>query len=200
MAARCRRTGGMAPPIRRCRQLALVAPGTRTARPPRRVLEQFLRFRRQQCRAGAGASRCPLTSILPAAQFVPQTGAMCLLERIVAADAQSLVATTVLTARQPVLPRRTHRLLGEAWNAWRRRWPHGRASRNAAAAGVRASASCWARAASNAIAPWLPVDQLLRFEVQKEIQLGDALGQFSGKTFFGDELLASGGHHRVRAR
>src|SRR5262245_46633022 len=33
---------------------------------------------------------------LPAAEYVPQTGPRCLLERIVAADEQSLVATTVL--------------------------------------------------------------------------------------------------------
>ncbi len=33
---------------------------------------------------------------LPAADFVPQTGTMCLLDRIIAADAESLVATTVL--------------------------------------------------------------------------------------------------------
>jgi predicted hotdog family 3-hydroxylacyl-ACP dehydratase len=126
---------------------------------------------------------------LPAAQYVPQTGVMCLLERIVAADAQSLVATTVL--RPDSLFCRDGRIgswvslecMAQAVAAWAgfQKRGSGQAPRIGFLLGTRRF-ECHR--------PWLPVDQLLRFEVQKEIQLGDALGQFSGKTFLGDELLA----------
>lgn len=132
----------------------------------------------------------PVDLDLPAAQFVPQTGAMCLLERIVAADAQSLVATTVLGSDS--LFCRDGRIgswvslecMAQAVAAWAgyQKRGSGHGPRIGFLLGTRRF-QCHR--------PWLPVDQLLRFEVQKEIQLGDALGQFSGRTFAGEELLAT---------
>jgi predicted hotdog family 3-hydroxylacyl-ACP dehydratase len=127
---------------------------------------------------------------LPAAQFVPQTGPMCLLERIVAADEQSLVATTVLTDES--LFCRDGRIgswvslecMAQAVAAWA--GFQGRGSGHGPRIGFLLGTRRF-----ECYRPWLPMGQLLRFEVQKEIQLGDALGQFSGKTFLGEELLAT---------
>jgi predicted hotdog family 3-hydroxylacyl-ACP dehydratase len=115
---------------------------------------------------------------------------MCLLERIVAADDQSLVATTVI--RSDSLFCRDGRVgswvslecMAQAVAAWAgvQERGSGRGPRIGFLLGTRRF-ECHR--------PWLPVGELLRFEVQKEIQLGDALGQFSGKTFLGDELLAT---------
>ena len=127
---------------------------------------------------------------LPAAQFLPQTGIMCLLERIVAADDESLVATTVL--RSDSLFCRDGRIGSwvslecmaqtvAAWACFQRRGS-GRGPGIGFLLGTRRF---------DCHRPWLPIDELLRFEVKKEIQLGDALGQFSARTFLGDELLAA---------
>jgi predicted hotdog family 3-hydroxylacyl-ACP dehydratase len=115
---------------------------------------------------------------------------MCLLERIVAADDQSLVATTVL--RPDSLFCRDGRVgcwvslecMAQAVAAWAgvQERGSGRGPRIGFLLGTRRF-ECHR--------PFLPLGELLRFEVQKEIQLGDALGQFSGKTFLGDELLAT---------
>jgi predicted hotdog family 3-hydroxylacyl-ACP dehydratase len=127
---------------------------------------------------------------LPAARFVPQTGTMCLIERIIAADDQSLVATTVL--RSDSLFCRDGRIGSwvslecmaqtvAAWAGFQERGS-GQRPRIGFLLGTRRF-ECHR--------PWLPIGALLRFEVQKEIQLGDSLGQFSGRTFAGDELLAA---------
>jgi predicted hotdog family 3-hydroxylacyl-ACP dehydratase len=127
---------------------------------------------------------------LPAAGFVPQTGTMCLLDRIIAADADSLVATTVL--KHDSLFCRDGRIgswvslecMAQAVAAWAgfQERGSGRGPRIGFLLGTRRFECHRAR---------LPVDQLLRIEVNREIQLGAALGQFSGRTFAGDELLAT---------
>jgi predicted hotdog family 3-hydroxylacyl-ACP dehydratase len=127
---------------------------------------------------------------LPAAQYVPQTGTMCLLDRIIAADAESLVATTRLTPDS--LFCRDGRIgswvslecMAQAVAAWAgfQERGSGKGPRIGFLLGTRRFECHRA---------WLPVDQLLRFEVQREIQLGAALGQFSGRTLLGDELLAT---------
>ncbi len=127
---------------------------------------------------------------LPAAKYVPQTGAMCLLERILAVDEESLVATTVL--KSDSLFCRDGRIgswvslecMAQAVAAWAgfQERASGRGPRIGFLLGSRRF---------DCHRPWLPVDQTLRIEVKKEIQLGDGLGQFSGRTLVADELLAT---------
>ncbi len=127
---------------------------------------------------------------LPAAEYIPQSGPMCLLERIVAVDEESLVATTVL--KSDGLFCRDGRVgswvslecMAQAVAAWAgiQERGNGRGPRIGFLLGSRRF---------DCHRAWLPVDQMLRIEVKKEIQLADGLGQFSGRTLVADELLAT---------
>jgi predicted hotdog family 3-hydroxylacyl-ACP dehydratase len=127
---------------------------------------------------------------LPAGHYLPHAGPMCLLQRIVAVDEGSLAATTMFGDDN--LFCRDGRI-----GAW--------VSLECMAQAVAAWAGYQERAADRAPRiglllgtrrfdchrPWLPLDRPLRFEVTREIQLADGLGQFTGRTLDGDEVLAT---------
>jgi predicted hotdog family 3-hydroxylacyl-ACP dehydratase len=127
---------------------------------------------------------------LPASDFLPQAGPMCLLERIVAVDDKSLVATTLL--RSDSLFCRDLRVgawvslecMAQAVAAWAgyQEREKGREPRIGFLLGSRRF-DCYR--------PWLPLERVLRIEVTKEIELEDGLGQFIGRTLDGDDVLAS---------
>jgi predicted hotdog family 3-hydroxylacyl-ACP dehydratase len=127
---------------------------------------------------------------LPAADFLPQTGDMCLLDRIIAADAEMLVATTVFTSKS--LFCRDGRIgawvslecMAQAVAAWAGYQGFLRGS--APQIGFLLGTSRF-----DCRRPWLPAEQLLRLKVRKEIQMQDGLGQFTGQTLENDELIAS---------
>ncbi len=127
---------------------------------------------------------------LPVGDYIPQAGAMCLLERIVAVDAESLTATTVL--REDSLFCRDGRIgswvslecMAQAVAAWA--GYHERAQGRAPRIGFLLGSRRF-----DCQQPWLPVACRLRIEVTREIQLDDGLGQFTGRTFDGDALLAT---------
>jgi len=132
--------------------------------------------------------RCDLD--LPAAAYVPQTGHMCLLERIIAADEDSLVATTVLRGDSlfccngRVGSWVSLECMAQAVSAWA--GFQGRAGGLAPRIGFLLGSRRF-----DCHRPWLPLDRPLRIEVRKELQLEDGVGQFTGRTFDGDELLSA---------
>lgn len=127
---------------------------------------------------------------LPAADLLPQTGDMCLLEHIVSVDDESLVATTSFAVDS--LFCRDGRVgswvglecMAQAVAAWAgyqgRR--HGLAPRIGFLLGT---------SRFECLRPWLGIGEQLRIEVKKEIQMDDGLGQFTGQTFEGGEKIAS---------
>jgi predicted hotdog family 3-hydroxylacyl-ACP dehydratase len=127
---------------------------------------------------------------LCAEEYLPQKGSMCLLDRIIAADDESLVATTVF--RPDSLFCRDGRIgswvslecMAQAIAAWAGYQGHLRGTKPRIGFLLGTNRFDCQR-------PWLDVDQLLRIEVRKEIQVDDGLGQFSGQTFDNNELVAS---------
>jgi predicted hotdog family 3-hydroxylacyl-ACP dehydratase len=127
---------------------------------------------------------------LPAAELVPQAGSMCLLRNVVAVDDESLVAMAVLSSDS--LFCRDGRIGAwvslecmaqavAAWSGYQDR-TKGRKPRIGFLLGTRRF---------DCHQSWLPVDRPLRIEVTKEIELDDGIGQFVGRTYEGEDLIAS---------
>lgn len=124
---------------------------------------------------------------LPAGDYVPQAAPMLLLERLVSADEETLVATACF--RPGSLFERDGRVgswvalecIAQAVAAWA--GYHGRLRGQAPRVGFLLGTSRFECAR-----PWIPVDAPLRVEVRKEIQMDDGLGQFTG------QLLADGAY------
>lgn len=127
---------------------------------------------------------------LPAQALLPQKGDMCLLERVIAAGEDHLVATTVL--RGDSLFCRDGRIgawvglecMAQAVAAWA--GYQGRQRGQPPRMGFLLAASRF-----DCERPWLQRDRLLRIEVHRQIQLEDGLGQFTTELFDGAQRLAS---------
>ena len=127
---------------------------------------------------------------LPAADVMPHAGPMLLLERIVAVDDDSLVATTSFAAGS--LFEHGGRVgtwvalecIAQAVAAWagHRGRQHGEAPRVGFLLGT-SRFTC--------TRPFIAAGSPLRIEVHKEIQMEDGLGQFTGRLFENGELAAS---------
>jgi predicted hotdog family 3-hydroxylacyl-ACP dehydratase len=127
---------------------------------------------------------------LCAEELLPQKGSMCLLDKVLAADEQTLVAT--MTFKSDSLFCRDGRIgswvslecMAQAVAAWA--GYQGRQRGAAPRIGFLLGTSRF-----DCQRPWLEVDRQLRIEVCKEIQMEDGLGQFTGRMFDGEALVAS---------
>jgi predicted hotdog family 3-hydroxylacyl-ACP dehydratase len=127
---------------------------------------------------------------LPAVDLLPQKGNMCLLERVLAADDETLVATTRFNSDS--LFCRDGRVgswvslecMAQAVAAWAGYQQRCRGA--APRIGFLLGSSRF-----DCQQPWIEVDHLLRIEVKKEIQMDDGLGQFTGRMLDGQQQIAS---------
>jgi predicted hotdog family 3-hydroxylacyl-ACP dehydratase len=132
----------------------------------------------------------PIDLNLPAEELLPQKGAMCLLEKVISADDEALVATAVF--RSDSLFCRDGRVgawvslecMAQAVAAWA--GYQGRRRGEAPRMGFLLGSSRF-----DCARPWLALDRMLRIEVRKEIQMDDGLGQFTGMTADEDGAIAS---------
>lgn len=127
---------------------------------------------------------------LPAEDLLPQKGEMCLLERVLAADDEHLIATAVFQSSSLFCRE------GEI-GAW--------VSLECMAQAVAAWAGYQGRQRGlppkigfllgtrrfDCLRPTLPLNRVLHVEIHKEIEVEEGLGQFTGKTCDGDEVLAT---------
>jgi predicted hotdog family 3-hydroxylacyl-ACP dehydratase len=127
---------------------------------------------------------------LRAEDLLPQKGAMCLLDRVLAADAEHLIATAVFSAAS--LFCRDGRVgswvslecMAQAVGAW--------AGYQGRLRGVPPRIGfLLGTPRFDCRRAHLALDRELRIEVTKEIQVDEGLGQFSGRTFDGQELIAT---------
>jgi len=127
---------------------------------------------------------------LAAEELLPQKGSMCLLDKVILADDERLVATA--TFRTDSLFCRDGRVgswvslecMAQAVAAWA--GYHGRQRGAVPRIGFLLGSSRF-----DCMRPWLELDQTLRIEVQKEIQMEDGLGQFNGLTLDAKGVIAS---------
>ena len=127
---------------------------------------------------------------LPAGDFMPHAGPMLLLERIVAVDEETLVATTRFAPGS--LFERDGRVgswvalecIAQAVAAWAGH--HGRQAGEAPRVGFLLGTSRF-----EVTRPWMSAGAPLRIEISKEIQMDDGLGQFTGHLFEDGERVAS---------
>lgn len=127
---------------------------------------------------------------LRAAELVPHTGGMCLLDRVLEAGAERLIATAVLKADSlfcrdgQVGSWVSLECMAQAVAAWA--GYQGRLRGEAPKIGYLLGASRFECQRSH-----LPLERELRIDVRMEIQMDEGLGQFSGQTFDGGELIAT---------
>jgi predicted hotdog family 3-hydroxylacyl-ACP dehydratase len=127
---------------------------------------------------------------LRAEDLLPHKGAICLLDRVTAVDEDSLVATAVFTPDSQFC--RDGRVgswvslecMAQAVGAWsgHQRLVRGAPPRIGFLLGTRRF---------DCRRPWLALERVFRIEVRKVIEMEDGLGQFTGQTFDGDDVVAS---------
>ncbi|MEO8314373.1 MAG: 3-hydroxylacyl-ACP dehydratase [Pseudomonadota bacterium] len=127
---------------------------------------------------------------LPAGDLLPQKGEMCLLGRVLYADDERLVATAMFSEGSlfcrngEVGSWVSLECMAQAVAAWA--GYQGRTRGVAPRIGFLLGSSRF-DCRSSCIRP----GKTLRIEVTKEIQMDDGLGQFTGRTYQDEELLAS---------
>jgi len=127
---------------------------------------------------------------LRAAELLPQTGSMCLLDRVLEAGAERLIATAVFSAESLFCRQGTVgswvslECMAQAVGAWA--GYQGRLRGEPPRIGYLLGASRF-----QCRRPHLPLERELRIDVRMEIQMDEGLGQFSGRTFDAGELIAS---------
>lgn len=127
---------------------------------------------------------------LCAEDLLPQKADMCLLETVIAADEETLVATTSFGSDS--LFCRDGRVgswvslecMAQAVAAWA--GYQGRLRGDAPRIGFLLGCGRF-----DCRRPWLDIGHTLRIEIRKVIQLDDGLGQFTGAVFDGNEQVAS---------
>ena len=127
---------------------------------------------------------------LQAEGLLPHKGAMCLLDKVIAADEETLVATTVF--RSDGLFCRDGRVgawvslecMAQAVAAWA--GYHGSLNGQPPRLGFLLGSSRF-----DCARPWISIDRTLRIEVQKQIETQEGLGQFTGRVLDGGDEIAS---------
>jgi len=132
----------------------------------------------------------PTDLSLVAEELLPQKGSMCLLEKVISADDEGLVATAIF--RSNSLFCREGRVgawvslecMAQAVAAWA--GYHDRQQGKSPRMGFLLGSSRF-----DCARPWLALDRMLRIEVRKEIQMDDGLGQFTGVTVDEEGMVSS---------
>jgi predicted hotdog family 3-hydroxylacyl-ACP dehydratase len=127
---------------------------------------------------------------LSAADLVPQQGGMCLLDKVICADDDHLVANAVFSETSlfcrngQVGSWVSLECMAQAIAAWA--GYQGRIRGNAPQIGFLLGCSQF-----TCHKPFIGLGSPLRIEVRKEIQLDNGLGQFTARTYQDDQLLAA---------